>query len=68
MLYGYELVAFATSLTDFWHPYGFFRSCLLGLRGAWEITEQSAGSDSSNPPDLAFSIDPLLWSLARHRP
>jgi hypothetical protein len=37
MLYGYELVAFATSVIDFWHPYGFFWRGLLGMRGAYEI-------------------------------
>jgi hypothetical protein len=37
MLYGYELVAFATRLIDFWHPHGFFRCGLLGMRGACEI-------------------------------
>ena len=58
MLYGYELVAFASRINDFCDPYGFFCSCLLGLRGAWEINRQSAGGDSS----------PAECAVVRHGP
>jgi hypothetical protein len=41
MLYGYELVTLASRLDNLWRPLGFFRSCVLGLRRAWEITRDS---------------------------
>jgi hypothetical protein len=39
-LYGYELVTFASRHNHFRRPHGFFRSGLLGLRRARELTVQ----------------------------
>jgi hypothetical protein len=46
MLYGYELVTFASSPTDLCHPHGYFGGCLLGLRRASELIAGAASPAS----------------------